>query len=249
MIAGPGVPGDAWTARRGLVAVAAPLAFLLALAAAGIPDLPLCATLAGFGLVVAIAHAGLEGFHPANRFGAANAVTLARAAGAALLGGVALAGGPPPGATVATPAGMVGAAYLLAGFSAALLALDGIDGWLARRAGLASRFGARFDMEVDALTALVLSALAWQMGKAGPWVLGIGLARYAFVLAGAVWPRLAAPPPPSNRRKAVCVLQLGTLTLVLLPGVTPPVSAALAAFALAALAWSFARDIRRLARG
>ena len=32
------------------------------------------------------------------------------------------------------------------------LSLDGVDGWLARREGLVSAFGARFDMEVDALS-------------------------------------------------------------------------------------------------
>ena len=32
---------------------------------------------------------------------------------------------------------------------AAALSLDAVDGWLARRCGVASRFGARFDLEVD----------------------------------------------------------------------------------------------------
>ena len=109
------------TARRGLALAALTLAAALALAGARIPDLPLCATLASFGVVVACANAGLDGFHPAHRFGAANSVTLVRAAGAALIGGLALAGGPP-----------AGGAYWLAAFSALLLALDGIDGWLAR---------------------------------------------------------------------------------------------------------------------
>ena len=38
-----------------------------------------------------------------------------------------------------------------------LLALDGLDGWAARRQGLVSAFGARFDMEVDALLILALA--------------------------------------------------------------------------------------------
>jgi phosphatidylglycerophosphate synthase len=40
-----------------------------------------------------------------------------------------------------------------------LLALDGLDGWLARRFGLASAYGARFDMEVDGFLILVLALL------------------------------------------------------------------------------------------
>ena len=39
---------------------------------------------------------------------------------------------------------------------------------------MASAFGARFDMETDALLLLVLAALAWQFDKAGAWVLASG---------------------------------------------------------------------------
>src|SRR5699024_6459898 len=78
-----------------------------------------------------------------------------------------------------------------AGFVA--LSLDGLDGLLARRRGEASRFGAGFDMETDALVILLLSILMYRLDRAGAWVLAIGLMRYAFVAAGWVWPRLAAP--------------------------------------------------------
>ena len=37
-----------------------------------------------------------------------------------------------------------------------VLLLDGVDGWLARRGGWCSRFGARFDMETDALLVLLI---------------------------------------------------------------------------------------------
>ena len=63
--------------------------------------------------------------------------------------------------------------------------LDGVDGWLARRHRIASAFGARFDMEIDALLILALSVLAWRHEKAGAWVVASGLLRYAFVAAGA----------------------------------------------------------------
>jgi phosphatidylglycerophosphate synthase len=129
-----------------------------------------------------------------------------------------------------------------------LLALDGIDGWLARRQRLETAFGARFDMEVDALFILVLAALAVGLGKAGAWVLALGMMRYGFVAASLAWPWLAAPLPPSLRRKAVCVLQIAVLAALLAPPVAPPVSGALAAAAFAALAWSFAVDVRWLAR-
>ena len=47
-------------------------------------------------------------------------------------------------------------------------ALDGVDGWLARRRGMSSAFGARFDMEIDALLVQVLAILVWRYGKAAP---------------------------------------------------------------------------------
>ena len=192
--------------------------------------------LAAFALVACVAQARIAAHHPFDRLGLANAVTLGRAAGVGAL--FALAADAPADPDVAVAA---------LGLSTVLIALDGLDGWLARRQGLASNFGARFDMEVDALAILALCWLALGLGKAGPWVLGIGLMRYAFVLAGLAEPRLAAPLPPSTRRKAICVLQLVALTTLLAPQVTPPVSTGIALFALAALTWSFAVDLRWLA--
>ncbi|WP_279482178.1 CDP-alcohol phosphatidyltransferase family protein [Aureimonas sp. SK2] len=184
--------------------------------------------------------------HPHDRFGPANIVTAARGGMAALIGASAWEYG------ALTPADShlqwaLAATVLLA------LSLDGIDGFLARRTGLASRFGERFDMEVDAYLILMLCALAFASGKAGVFVFAIGLMRYAFVAAAAFDPRLARPLPPSLRRKTVCVLQIALLCLVLLPPVVPPLSQALAALALAALAlallaWSFAVDVRILVR-
>jgi len=175
---------------------------------------------------------------PRARFGPANAVTVVRAGGAAVFMGLAFA-----------PDLLAGvAAWAAAAAATALLALDGLDGWLAKRSGLASAFGARFDMETDALFILALSAVALALGKAGPWVLALGAMRYAFVAAGWVWPRLAGPLPPSFRRKAVCVLQVAALAVLLTPPAAPPVSDALAGVALAALAVSFAVDLRWLIR-
>lgn len=170
------------------------------------------------------------------KFGAANAVTLARAALAVLL--AALVG------AAATPT----LGWLLVGLGAAVVALDGADGALARRRREASEFGARFDMETDALLILVLAALVWQHGKAGVWILAAGLVRYLFVAASYVRPWLGAPLPPSRRRQAVCVVQIVSLLGALLPVVAPPQSAALAFAGLAALLWSFAVDVRWLAR-
>jgi len=186
------------------------------------------------GLVVVFG--GLRRHHPHPTFGPANMVTLARAVLVALLAALA-------GESMTTSTAM-GAVVL----ASTAIALDGIDGWFARRYRTASAFGARFDMEVDALLVLVLALLVWSFGKAGAWVLTSGLLRYGFVAAGTMFPWLAGPLPPRRRRQAVCVVQLIGLTVALAPFIRPPLSAVLAAIALAALVGSFASDLAWLVR-
>jgi hypothetical protein len=89
---------------------------------------------------------------------------------------------------------------------------------------------------------MVLSVLAWTWDKAGVWVLFSGLLRYLFVVAGWIWPWMEHPLEPSRRRQTVCVIQVVALIVVVSPVVAPPISTALAALALAVLAWSFAID-------
>jgi phosphatidylglycerophosphate synthase len=113
---------------------------------------------------------------------------------------------------------------------------------------MASAFGARFDMETDAVLILVLSVLVWQHEKAGAWVLLCGLMRYGFVAAGWVLPWLARPLRSTPRGKTVAVGQLLGLSVALAPIVQAPISAIAAAVTLAALAWSFAIDVMWLSR-
>jgi phosphatidylglycerophosphate synthase len=176
----------------------------------------------------------LPDFHPFPRFGPANQITTVRAAFTSL---VASFIGEPATPQVAT------AAVVLA---CAATALDGFDGWIARRSGMSSAFGARFDMEVDALLILALSVLAWHHGEAGAWVLLSGLIRYGFLAAGWTWSWMQRALPPSRRRQAVCVMQVSALIVVMLPTVAPPASSWIAAAALSALIYSFAVDIRWL---
>ena len=125
--------------------------------------------------------------------------------------------------------------------------MDGFDGWVARRTGTASAFGARFDMETDALLILVLSILVWRHDKAGVWVLLCGLMRYGFAAAGWILPWMAKPLAPTRRGKTVAVIQYIGLGAALSPVFPSPSSDAVAAATLTALAWSFALDVRRLA--
>lgn len=174
--------------------------------------------------------------HPYPRFGLANRVTMIRAMLVALV--AALIGLP------ATPEML----WYVIGLTALMGALDGLDGWLARRTRMASEFGARFDMETDAALILVLSILVWQHEKAGAWVLLCGLMRYGFVAAGWLLPWLARPLQSTRRGKTVAVGQLLGLSVALAPIVPSPLSVSAAALTLTALVWSFAIDVTRLAR-
>jgi len=194
------------------------------------------AAMAIFAAMMAIVASTARAHHPFAQFGAANHVTMVRAALLALV--AALLAEPPAAAN----------AWAVVAATVVLAALDGLDGWLARRSGLASAFGARFDVEVDALLILVLSLFVWRHDKAGLWVLACGLMRYVFVAAGWVMPWLAGPLSPTFRGKTVAVAQFAGLALALAPVVPPPSSSVIAAVTLATLAWSFAIDVRRLWR-
>jgi phosphatidylglycerophosphate synthase len=137
-------------------------------------------------------------------------------------------------------------AHWLVGAAVVALAADGLDGWVARRTGTASAFGARFDMELDAFLILVLCLCVLALGKAGTWVLAIGAMRYLLVAAMWPWPWLAMPLPESWRRKAICVWQVASLVCALSPWVMPHVAAPLLWSSLALLGWSFAVDVRWL---
>lgn len=174
--------------------------------------------------------------HPHPTFGAANLVTLLRLLLTSLFSGFAIE----MLFTAASPSdSALWAAFFLA---LAAVALDGVDGLLARRLGATSDFGSRFDMETDAFLILMLSLAVFALNKAGAWVLFGGLLRYIFVVLGWLWPALARPLPPSMRRKVICVLQTGGLILPLAPLIDPPTGALIAFAAFLLLLYSFAVD-------
>jgi phosphatidylglycerophosphate synthase len=216
----------------GVVSVVALVGLALALRTPlGLGDWYVIKSAVAFGVVMLIALSLIGRSHPFAHFGPANQITTLRALLTSLVaGGI----GEP-----ATPT--IQAALVSIGTLAALL--DGVDGWMARRSRMESPFGARFDMEVDALLILALSILAWQHDKAGWWVLVSGLLRYAFVAAGWQWPWLGQPLPGSRRRQSICVVQIVSLLIVVSPIVTRPASSVLAAAALAVLSLSFLVDI------
>ncbi|MQA13457.1 MAG: CDP-alcohol phosphatidyltransferase family protein [Pseudonocardiaceae bacterium] len=123
----------------------------------------------------------------------------------------------------------------------AALVLDAVDGWVARRTGTASMFGARFDGEVDAFLILVLGV--YVALSIGGWVLAIGAARYVFAVAGWGLPWLRRQLPPRYWRKVVAATQGIVLTVAAADVVPRTLTYTALAVALALLAESFGRDV------
>jgi phosphatidylglycerophosphate synthase len=180
---------------------------------------------------------GLAADHPHPRLGTANRITLLRAGIACLIAARAIDPNP------------LGAPerWLLSAIAAGALLLDGADGWAARRQQMASVFGARFDMEVDAFAILVLAATVAKAGAAPWWVLAIGAMRYLYFAAGRVFPLLRRAVPvrsfADRRRKTIAVIQSVALIIALVPAISSSWAAGFCAVALGLLAYSFAADI------
>ena len=164
-----------------------------------------------------------------DRLGPADWVTLARAT---LSIGVA--------ALVADSLNGPAPVTLLVSLAALALALDAVDGWVARRTRTAAALGARFDGEVDAFLILVLSVYVAR--SAGAWVLAIGVARYAFLAGGWLLPWMREPLPPRYWRKFVAATQGIVLTVAAAAVLPRAVAQAALIVALVLLTESFGHD-------
>ena len=164
------------------------------------------------------------------RFGPANAVTLTRSTLVGLIT-----------ALVATSFTTTIPVPLLIGLTVPALALDAVDGSIARRTHTISELGARFDMEVDAFLILALGAYVAQ--DLGWWVLTLGLLRYSYVVAGWVLPWLRRTVPPRYWRKVVAAFAGIALALAASELVDRWVDIVVTQIALGLLLESFGRDI------
>jgi len=198
------------------------------------------AGLMAFAVMASFTGVALARHYPHRRLGIANIVTLTRT-------GI-IAGLFAPLTAPGLIADNATLAWTILGIAVFSLSLDGVDGFFARRQKLTSDFGARFDMEIDSIFALLLAVLAWQSGKAGVWVLLLGSMRYLFLSAALVWPWLMAQLPDRFSRKAICVIQIAVLIGLLAPIIDGPLSWAMAAIGTLLLVYSFGRDVIWLAR-
>lgn len=160
---------------------------------------------------------------PQGDFGAANLVTTLR---------IALLCGLPYSASVGPP--------LVIGVSVIILATDALDGWLARRTGRASTFGAFLDKETDALFLLVLCGLAAFRGRLPIWILGAGLLRYGFVLLLFLPASTKTTEKRSNLARYIYGGMIAALLFSFLP--YPTLSSLIATLAATLLTVSFGRS-------
>jgi phosphatidylglycerophosphate synthase len=212
------------------------------------PPLGVLAQLLALALLVPLAGLGVAGFAAGAAYGLALAALLAvgyRRAGMAR---------PSPADVVtlarATLVGCVTAlvvdsaagrpAVLTLVIAAVALALDLLDGQVARRTGTVSDLGARFDMEVDAFLVLVLSVHVAVLVT--PWALVIGAMRYVFVVVSWVLPWLSGNLPTRYSAKVVAAAQGIVLVVASAQLLAQQIAAALVVAALAALLWSFTKS-------
>ena len=213
----------AWSAGHAAAMLAVTVA---AMAGAPATILSLCALVSFSGLI----YCGRARWSPGGRFGSANIVSTLRWAGTLIL--------------PALEPRQVALWGLL------LFALDGVDGWIARRSGSSGIFGEFIDKEADAFLVLMLCVLLHRLpGAFGAWVLLPGVLRYLFVL----YVRVAVPPVPREGRGAagrwIAVLMIVALlvTLAAYPRYLEHCRA-LVALATLALVGSFAASVSRLYR-
>lgn len=128
------------------------------------------------------------------------------------------------------------------------LALDGVDGFLARRENRVSTFGETLDMEVDSIFTVILGVGALVAGTIGPLVLLLVLPRYLFVAASWIAPWLRGSLPESMARKVICVVQVIALISLQVPGFWGGFTIPIVLAVGGVLLWSFGRDVVHLWR-
>ena len=188
------------------------------------------ATLVGAASLCACVALHRERWTPTGRLGAANALTLLRV--------LAITGLP----LLARPPGPAAALLVLA-----IFALDGVDGWLARRNAEASAFGAYFDMECDALLVLSCALVLSQSERLPAFVLLPGLLRYVYVVLLWLW---SARQPRTEQRAEAPRSRIGRYAFALImvsfiASLWPlePWHRPLAGIATAAIVYSFGRSM------
>ncbi|MFB6304286.1 MAG: CDP-alcohol phosphatidyltransferase family protein [Haloferacaceae archaeon] len=174
----------------------------------------------------------LDGGRAEGSLGVANALTLVRGGLYAAVAGFVTV---PPTAAAWGPAACYGVG----------VALDALDGWVARNLGRTTRLGERLDLAFDTLGFVVAPVVAVVWGQLPAWYLSLSAARYVF-RAGVAWRRRRGRPvhdlPESRVRRPLAAFQMAFVTVALTPAVGLEAVRLPAALALAASLSVFGRD-------
>ncbi|WNJ16796.1 CDP-alcohol phosphatidyltransferase family protein [Pontibacter sp. G13] len=101
--------------------------------------------------------------------------------------------------------------WQVAFWALAVLALDGIDGYLARKFHTSSLFGEFLDKETDAWFVLAMGWILWQRELAPAWIWLPGILRYAYVIAIRFIVPKQRSESRSKRGQYIAVLLMGSL--------------------------------------
>lgn len=129
----------------------------------------------------------------------------------------------------------------------AAFALDGVDGWLARRFEETDELGGQLDMETDAYAVLAMSVAIVVTDAGPPWVLAAGAVRYVFVAARG----LTGATPSGERRSRLGRYVFFALMSALIAGclpIPPAVKVPVLGLGVALVLASFSTDFRLLAK-
>ena len=166
-------------------------------------------------------------------FGLANSLTVLRGSLYAVVAGFAVV--PSDTALAWVPAACYGVG----------VALDKLDGTVARTVGEETALGERLDTAFDTFGFVAAPVVAVLWGRLPVWYLSISAARYVF-LAGIRWRRLRGRPvydrPDSDLGKYLAGVQMAFITVALVPAVPTTLVWTLAPVVLAPSLAVFGRD-------
>jgi CDP-diacylglycerol--glycerol-3-phosphate 3-phosphatidyltransferase len=176
---------------------------------------------------------GAEGVSVHRSLGLPNLVTLGRGA---LLAGIA-------GFATLTPRPEI--AWLPAVLYGTACGMDLLDGFLARRSERTTLLGAKLDLAIDTTGFLVAPVVGVLWHQLPVWYLSLSAARYLFKLGCWLRRRRGKPVfdlPPSRARRPLAGIQMGFITVALVPIVPLSTVRPVAAVVLAASLAVFVRD-------